>query len=283
MKITAKYLVVPVNNQTRSKSVFFYNGEGKAIFDFAAPIDVLNPEFKMYLDVERFRGMEFTYTVDPEMEVEFEQTEVKPMDGVYDSYLRPQVHFSAAYGWINDPNGMVYHNGTYHLFFQHNPAGTGWGNMHWGHATSPDMIHWTETDIGLFPDDMGTMFSGSGIVDKDNVSGLSENGDTMLFYYTAAGGANIMSRGKPHVQCLAYSKDGGKTNVKYDKNPVVPHCKGSNRDPKVIWCEEIGAYVMALYLDWYYYRLFESKNLIDWEFIQDIIIKEEGETECPDL
>ena len=144
------------------------------------------------------------------------------MEGVYSSSLRPRIHFSAAYGWLNDPNGLVYHDGVYHLFFQHNPAGTGWATMHWGHAVYTDLFHWEEKDIALFPDKMGSMYSGSAIVDKKNVSGLSENGDTILLYYTAAGNGCELSLREVayYTQCMAYSKDGGKTFVKYENTQL---------------------------------------------------------------
>jgi len=280
MKITSKYLVVPVNLHMKQKKVLLTDAEGKLVFDFDAYLDPGSSLF-MYLDVERFRGMELNVSIEPEMEYEFAQTDKKPMAGVYDSYLRPTVHFTAAYGWLNDPNGLVYHDGVYHLFFQYNPAGICWGNMHWAHATSPDLLHWTEQEMALFPDETGTMFSGSGIVDKKNVSGLSPDGNTLLFFYTAAGGANRLSEGVPFTQCMAYSTDGGKTLVKYDKNPIVPYYVDGNRDPKVIWCEELGVYIMALYMDGDWYRLFESANLIDWTPLQEIHLPDDNE--CPDI
>ncbi len=281
MKITSKYLVVPGNFRTKQKKVLFYDPEGKLVYDFDAYLDGINPAFVMYYDVERFKGMDLKVVIEPEMAYEFAQTDERPMNGVYDSYLRPTVHFSAAYGWINDPNGLVYHDGVYHLYFQYNPFAPTWGNMHWGHATSTDLIHWTEQDIGLFPDDTGTMFSGSGICDERNVSGLSPDGKTLMFYYTAAAGCNRLSEGKKYTQRLAYSTDGGKTLVKYDGEPMVDHIVGGNRDPKVVWCEELGCYVMALYTDANEYVLFTSDDLLKWTRIQSIDIPDSSE--CPDL
>lgn len=281
MKITSKYLIVPVNLQMRSKTIKLTDTDGKLVFDLTAYLDAVTPQFNMYVDIERFRGMDLTISTDPETDITFEMTDTKPMDGVYSSYLRPAVHFTAAYGWLNDPNGLVYHNGTYHMFFQHNPAGPLWGNMHWGHATSPDLVHWTEGDIALFPDETGTMYSGSAIIDRNNVSGLSENGDTILLFYTAAGENSLLSAGAKFTQCLAYSKDGGKTFVKHAKNPIIPHIVGGNRDPKVIYCEELGTYLLALYLDGNDYALFESANLIDWTMIQKVVLP--NDSECPDF
>ena len=145
--------------------------------------------------------------------------------------MKPAWHFRPERNWINDPNGMVYHNGTYHLFFQHNPAGTGWGNMHWGHATSTDLIHWTEHDLAIFPDERGIAASGSGFVDMKNVSGLSSDGNTILLYYTREGGIVTklaMEKGEKFHQYLAYSIDGGVTFTDYEQNPVLTWQTGYN-------------------------------------------------------
>jgi len=198
------------------------------------------------------------------------------------------IHFTPSYGWINDPNGLVEYTSpvtgkkTYHMFFQHNPYGTRWGNMHWGHAVSTDLIHWEQLPCVLYPDENGTMFSGSAIIDRENRSGLKDGDeDVILLFYTSAGGTSALSEGKRFTQCLAYSTDGGVTFKKYENNPVVPHIKGDNRDPKVIWCEEMGRYVIALYLEGSTFAILASDNFIKWELIQEIVI--EGEAECPDI
>ncbi len=285
MKITAKYLIIPINMQMRGKKVILSDKDGNPIFDFDANLDPHTPQFYSYLYMERFRGMEFNVTIQPEeIDYEFQQTETKPTDGFRDDYLRPSVHFSADIGWLNDPNGLVYHDGVYHLFYQINPIQPTFGSMHWGHATSTDLMHWVDGDIALHPDDMGTMFSGSGIVDKENVTGLSPDGNTILLYYTTAAEHTVASRGKLFCQCLAYSKDGGKTVTKYEKNPVVRNYGWGNRDPKVVWCEELDCYFMAIYQadNSLYYRVLESKNLLDWTPIQDVCISETT-SECPDI
>lgn len=146
---------------------------------------------------------------------------------------RDQFHVSARRGWTNDPNGMVYHDGKYHLYFQHNPFGIQWGNMHWGHLESTDLIHWEEKPIALYQNTTADMmFSGGGIVDFNNSAGLGEN--TLFVAFTSTG------RG----ECLAYSKDGGATFTELEENPVVKH-KG--RDPKIIWYEPEQKWVMAVY------------------------------------
>ncbi len=201
-------------------------------------------------------------------------------DTVYKEKCRPQFHFSTRTGWINDPNGLVYYKGLWHLFFQHNPYSTDWGNMTWGHATSPDLMHWTEHPAAIQPDQLGTIFSGSGVVDWNNSSGFQKGDDKPLaFFYTYQGPSARF--GKPITQGLAYSTDGGKTFVKYEKNPIIPHIIGGNRDPKVIWHEESKQWILALYMDGEDYSLFGSKNLKEWEMLCEI--KNLGCSECPDF
>lgn len=195
--------------------------------------------------------------------------------------LRPQFHFTAPSGWLNDPNGLAFQDGQYHLFYQHNPKGTGWGNMTWGHAVSRDLIHWQDLPNAIEPDEFGTIFSGSAVIDKDNVSGLgTAKHPPLLCFYTAAGGTNDMSKGKPFCQCLAWSTD-GKTFTKFAGNPIVAHIEAENRDPKVVWDGEHKQWLMALYLANSKYTLLRSANLKDWTRLSDI--KMPGTDECPDF
>lgn len=264
-----KYLVLPVNNNSPMRDIILTCG-GVDAYILNVRLDSVNPAYYSYISLARFAGEtpEINLTGD-----EFTLSDYLP-DGIYTERLRPMVHFTPRLGWTNDPNGLVYYKGNYHLFFQHNPAGTQWGNMHWGHAVSSDLLHWEEKDIALYPDKFGTMFSGSAITDKRNVTGLkSGDDDAVLLYYTAAG--------EPFTQCMAYSTDGGENFIKYSDNPVVPHIMGSNRDPKVIWCSELECYIMALYLDGNIYTLLRSDNLISWSEFQRIELP--GDSECPDF
>jgi sucrose-6-phosphate hydrolase SacC (GH32 family) len=162
------------------------------------------------------------------------------------------------------------------MFYQHNPCEPNWENMHWGHATSDDMLHWTEQDLVLHPDEGGLMYSGSAILDQDNLLGLGDGVNPVpLLFYTST---------KPFVQNIAYSTDGFKTVRKYEGNPVVPRIIHGNRDPKVVFCEELNAYVMALFLKGESnetYALLRSDNLTEWTEIQRIEMP--GENECPDF
>jgi fructan beta-fructosidase len=192
----------------------------------------------------------------------------------YGERLRPQFHFTSRTNWLNDPNGLVFYKGEYHLFFQHNPSGINWGNMTWGHAVSTDLLHWRQLDDALKPDRLGTIFSGSAVVDWDNTAGFqSGNEKTLVAIFTSAG--------KPFTQSMAYSTDRGRSWRKYDKNPVLNHVAGENRDPKVIWHVPTKRWIMALYLDGEKYALFSSPDLKRWEKLCDL--PEFGASECPDF
>ncbi len=271
-----RYLVLPVSEKTAASKVYIRSGD-KLLLDLDVKVDFSNPESVFYYDLKPFFGQNIDVSHISEKSFGFSEF---PADVTDEN--RPLIHFTAKKGWINDPNGLCFYEGKYHMFFQHNPVGTCWGNMHWGHAVSYDLIDWEELEDALIPDEMGTMYSGSAIVDYDNVIGLKENEhDPLILFYTAAGRENEISRDKPYTQCMAYSTDGGNTFKKWKNNPVVPHIKGGNRDPKVIRDPESGVYVMALYLDGDEYALLTSSNLTEWKQIQSINFK--GDNECPDF
>ena len=220
LTINNKYITVPVNMNSKRKKIRFFEND-QLIWDFDAHIDFISPRFYTYVNISHLMGKTLTLTSSPEIDMSFTFADSIPSDSYYTEEYRPMVHFSAKIGWINDPNGLVYVNGVYHMFFQHNPADINWGNMTWGHAVSKDLVHWCELDSALQPDELGTMFSGSGIIDTKNVTGLKKAElDPVLVYYTAAGGNSAISAGKGHTQCMAYSLDGGMTFTKYIGNPV---------------------------------------------------------------
>jgi fructan beta-fructosidase len=195
--------------------------------------------------------------------------------------LRPQYHFTAPKGWLNDPNGLVYYRGEYHLFYQHNPFSTAWGNMTWGHAVSKDLLAWKDLPHAIEPDATGTMFSGSAVVDWENTSGFgSWKNPPLVLLYTAAGGTNEASKGVPFTQGLAYSSDGRKFE-KLLANPVVSHIEHENRDPKVVWHEPTKNWIMALYINEDRFALFRSPDLKTWTKIDDVRVA--GASECPDF
>lgn len=201
---------------------------------------------------------------------------------LYAEAFRPQFHFTPLKGWTNDPNGLVFYKGEFHLFFQHNPFGTKWGNMTWGHAVSADLVHWKQLPEAIEPDTSGTIFSGSAVVDVNNTAGLQRGEETTLVaFYTAAGGTSPESKGQPFAQCMAFSNDRGRTWTKYDGNPVVPHMLGENRDPKVVWHSPTKQWIMVLFLDGNTFRLLSSPNLKNWKMLHDITVP--GAAECPDF
>lgn len=283
--IERKYIEVPVSTDAVTKKLCFYEKHGEErnlVMDFDCKLDFISPTFTAYLDVSRFSGRELEYDSIPHIDFELTQSDEQKFDGLYNEKNRPYVHFTPKQGWLNDPNGMIKYHGVYHMFFQYNPCGMEWGNMHWGHAVSTDLLHWEEKDIALFPDEFGTMYSGSAIEDTKNVTGLKRGDEApMLLFYTAAGGRNLISAGRSRTQCLAFSCDGGKSFEKYAGNPVLEHVENYNRDPKVVWVEEINKYLMALYLADNRYGLFVSDNMLSWTFLQELEIP--GDTECPDI
>lgn len=201
---------------------------------------------------------------------------------IYHESLRPQFHFTARTNWLNDPNGLVFCRGEYHLFFQHNPRGIDWGNMTWGHAVSSDLLHWRQLDDVLLPDRLGTIFSGSAVVDANDTSGLQTGAEKpIIAIFTSAGGTSSDSAGQPFTQSIAASNDRGRTWRKYDHNPVLKNVVGSNRDPKVFWHAPTKQWIMALFLDGDKYALFSSPNLHEWKKLCDI--PEFGAGECPDM
>lgn len=272
-----RYINLPVNKTAEKSKIRFYENS-KLIFDIDVQLDFKNPDCVMPYDIRNFIGHDIKIIPENGVELTFTADCGKtPTDS-----LRPEIHFTADYGWINDPNGLVYYEGKYHLFFQHNPAGLTWANMHWGHAVSEDLVCWTQLECALFPDDLGDMFSGSAIVDKDNLLGLKTGThDTVVLFYTAAGEMSEFNKNKKFSQCIAYSADGAKTFIKYDKNPIIPTIKPGNRDPKVIFDSDSGMYIMALYIGEFEYGLFKSSNLTKWEKISSFKLGDERE--CPDF
>ncbi|WP_017811417.1 glycoside hydrolase family 32 protein [Paenibacillus shenyangensis] len=211
------------------------------------------------------------------------------MESSFLKSYRPHLHFAPQQNWINDPNGLVYFEGEYHLFYQHHPHSTVWGPMHWGHAVSTDLIHWEELDIALYPDEQGTIFSGSAVIDWNNTSGLFPDEPGMVAIYTThLDTADSPDIDAPYVQsqCIAYSHDRGRTWTKYEHNPVLSSTdKPDFRDPKVFWYRPKGYWVMALATG-QSISFYTSSNLLDWKLVSEFgagIGCHEGVWECPDL
>ena len=194
-------------------------------------------------------------------------------------YYRPSYHFTPLYGWMNDPNGMVYKDGEYHLYFQYNPYGSKWGNMHWGHAVSKDLVHWEHLDPAIARDPVGHIFSGSSVVDKKNTAGFGK--DAIIAIYTNN------SVNHDEVQCIAYSNDNGRTFTKYEGNPVLTPFDGLKdfRDPKVFWYEKGKCWYMIVSAD-KETRFYKSKNLKKWTYVSAFgkgMGQQPYQYECPDF
>lgn len=196
---------------------------------------------------------------------------------------KPSLHFTPSYGWMNDPNGLVYHDGIYELYYQHNPRGIDWNCMTWGHARGTDLLHWEDLGDVLEPDENGLMFSGCAIRNDRGLLGLPK--DALLFFYTAAGHSSRESKGKPYTIRLAYSTDGGNTLIKKDgiceAGEIMETLAAENRDPKVFWHEESGAYILVLWIENNDFGIWRSEDLEQFTMTQRVTL--ESGYECPDL
>ncbi|WP_051201057.1 glycoside hydrolase family 32 protein [Butyrivibrio sp. XPD2002] len=189
----------------------------------------------------------------------------------------PIMHFAPDYGWLNDPNGLVYHDGIFELYYQSNPNGVEWDDMTWGHARSTDLIHWEELEPVLYPDENGMMYSGCGLRNDRGELGLPK--DALLFPYTAAGFDEGLSNPYFTIR-LAYSTDGGASLIKRG-DKLLQEMAPDNRDPKVFWHEDSKAYILVLWIEKNDFGIFRSPNMQDFELSQRITL--EGGFECPDL
>jgi fructan beta-fructosidase len=220
-----------------------------------------------------------------------EENESEEKVSAFNEPYRPQFHFTPATNWMNDPNGMVYYDGEYHLFYQHHPEGNVWGPMHWGHAISTDLVHWEHMPVALAPDELGTIFSGSAVMDLENTSGLgTEEAPAMvaIFTYHDAAGADA-GREDFQTQGIAYSTDKGRSWTKYEGNPVLKNPGIRDfRDPKVAWVEAAhgqGKWIMTLAVK-DKISFYSSPNLLDWTFESNFNPEWAaygGVWECPDL
>ena len=286
--INQRYLVWPVSLDTKLKKRFFItlDGEDKP-FAFNDICLTNNPDFWVFTDLANFQGRKITVSgkipgqlADAWKRVTLSATYPGEKE-TYQEPLRPQYHFTSRRGWLNDPNGLVWKDGVWHLFYQHNPYNHGWDNMTWGHATSPDLFHWKELPPALFPDAEGSMFSGSAILAPKGNAGFPVKGDSALILAYTAHGPSSYVPGTMTTQSIAISDDNGKTFRKFAGNPVIPHVRAENRDPKIFWYEPGKHWVLNLYYDGNDYAIYTSPDLVKWEKTCDYKIP--GEGECPDM
>ena len=207
---------------------------------------------------------------------------------LYQEMHRPQFHFSPPEKWINDPNGLVFYEGEYHLFYQFYPDSTVWGPMHWGHAVSKDLVHWEHLPVALYPDSLGYIFSGSAVIDWKNRSGFQTGNDPPMIAIFTQHSEEWLKKGRNDYQnqSISFSNDKGRTFQTYNLNPVIPNRGAKDfRDPKVIWDETFQKWIMVLAAG-QKVEFFSSSNLIKWEYLSEFgtdIGAQGGIWECPDL
>ncbi len=267
----------PCNENAKAQKVKILV-DGVLTLCLTVKLDFAAPKYTMHYDLFPFEGKEVAILCEEQKTFSFVGEKSVPTEK-----LRPKFHFAASEGWLNDPNGLVFFEGKYHMFFQHNPAGVSWGNMHWGHAVSEDLVRWEEQNIALYPDALGAMYSGSAIVDENNLlKKNTEKHKALLLFYTAAGSEHVLGgEPKPFTQCLAYSTDGAKSFQKYEGNPIVENRKEGNRDPKVRFVKELDCYVTALYAGAGEFLFLRSDDLVHWSKMNSFYLQ--GERECPDF
>ncbi len=279
MKITKRYLNFPISHAT-DRRVMTLSAKGQDLCRVVIRLAEKEPDYWTFRDVEQWKGKTLTIHYEGSQEAldkVFQADTIVGESQLYAEKYRPQYHFTPRRGWINDPNGLIHYKGQYHMYFQHNPYEREWENMHWGHATSTDLLRWQEQPLALHPDTLGTMFSGSAVIDYDNTAGFNgKNGEpALVVFYTA-------DHPKYQRQCMAYSLDNGQTFTKYEGNPIIDsHEKWQShdtRDPKVFWYEPGKHWVMVLN-ERDGHSIYNSNDLKNWTYESHIT----GFWECPEL
>ena len=283
IKEAKKYLLLPVqDNAPEGKIYFVINNQtvGSVINIRLAREKV---DYYVPLDLSAYVGKDLSLDVQgmPESAICWKKMKLSDtFDTTNREKFRPLYHHTPAYGWMNDPNGMFYKDGVYHLYFQHNPYGSTWGNMTWGHSTTTDLVNWKFEGNAITPDAWGSIFSGSSVVDYENTAGFGEG--AVIAFYTSA---KPSPWGDVQMQSMAYSTDNGKTFTKYENNPIVTSEKRDFRDPKVFWYAPGKHWVMIL-AGGQEMDIYSSKNLKDWKYESSFGAKQGahgGVWECPDL
>ena len=278
MKITKKYINFPVSHKV-DRCAMTLSAKGQDACRFVIRLAEGEPDYWVFRDVSDLKGKTVTLSYEGSeaaLAKVYQDDRIAGEEEIYNEKYRPQYHFTTRRGWINDPNGMVFYKGKYHLFYQHNPAEREWENMHWGHAVSTDLLHWEELPVALHPDTIGTIFSGSAVIDYGNTAGYNAKDEpAMVAFYTA-------DHPKSQRQCMAYSLDEGLTFTKYEGNPIIDSYdkwqSHDTRDPKVFWYAPGGHWVLVLN-ERNGHSIYNSKNLKDWTFQSHIT----GFWECPEL
>ena len=280
----SRYLLLPIQEREEIANIsIIVNGKQvKSLnaklavdkVDYYVPLDLSSFNPNLLLDIT-FHGDRRTTGAIKGYVCWKEMQQSNTFDTTNREQFRPVYHHTPLYGWMNDPNGMVYQDGVWHLFYQYNPFGSQWENMNWGHSTSRDLIHWEAQPIALEPDALGSIFSGSCVIDKDNTAGFGAG--AMIAMYTSAG--------QNQSQSIAYSTDGGKTFTTYAGNPVITQDAPDFRDPKVFWFEQTKRWIVVLAVG-QEVQFYSSPNLKDWTYESSFgreYGNHDGVWECPDL
>ena len=279
-----KFLLLPVQeNAPESKVNIIVNNEFQLEQNINIRLAREKVDYYVPLDLSAYQGKSVSVDVTGMPVSSLCWKEIKLSDTFYSSNretYRPVYHHTPVYGWMNDPNGMFYKDGVYHLYFQYNPYGSMWGNMTWGHSTSTDLTHWTYEGTAIVPDAWGAIFSGSCVVDKDNTAGFGKG--AVVAFYTSA---KSTPWGDVQSQSMAYSLDNGKTFIKYEHNPILTSTERDFRDPKVFWYAPGKHWVMMLAVG-QEMQIYSSGNLKEWKKESSFGAMQGahgGVWECPDL
>lgn len=286
MKLKNHWLNIPVtyDEDDRTSLEIVIDGKGEIWLD--CYLADKEPDFWVFLDVSEFKGKTAVIRADRDDKTEglkqmYQSDEREYLSDLYQEKHRPQLHFSTVRGWINDPNGLVYYDGVYHLYFQHYPFGYYWGQPHWGHAVSTDLVYWKQLPDVLDRHELGGIYSGSSVVDYQNTAGLKKGEyDPIIAFYTTT---RAFGNSEADCQNMAYSNDKGMTFTEFEGNPVIDDRTEilgtyNARDPKVIWYEPTQQWVMIVY-ERIGNSIFTSDNLKDWEYQSHI----QTFWECPEL
>lgn len=279
IRVTSAYLGFPVKAEQKKELIEIFE-ENEKQYELQIPVGEADDDgtcdYYAYLKVSDFTGK--TLTLKGKLGNRFFENIVQTDQPEWPPIAKPLIHFAADRGWLNDPNGLVYHDGVYHLYFQYNQFDTQWDNMSWGHAVSTDLLNFRQMDTVLYPDEHGSMYSGCGLVNERGLLGLPE--DALVFFYTAAGGINPWSKGKMFTQRIAVSTDGGRTLKKLPQE-AVGVIEEDSRDPQVFWHEQSKSYIMMLWLKDGEIGILRSSDLQNWELASRVILP--GAFECPNL
>jgi fructan beta-fructosidase len=278
LTVSKRYLNLPVS-QSEERSKITFTPESEPALEMVIRLAPSKPDYWVFLDVSSYMGksLKIKYAGNPAgLSKIYQDSVLAGHDSLYHEISRPQIHFTSCRGWNNDPNGLVYFDGEYHMFYQHNPFEREWENMSWGHTVSRDLVHWEELPVVMYPDTLGSIFSGTAVIDYNNTSGFGKEGiPPMVAIYTANSSDN-------ERQCIAYSLDKGRTFTKYQGNPVIDSKAKWNstdlRDPKVFWYVPGKYWVMALF-ERDGNSIYTSSNLREWKYESHT----SGFWECPQL